>query len=45
MITFSRNKAEEMVKRTGGKTSVPQIFVDNEYFGGLIELISYYKEK
>ena len=45
MITFSRNKAEEMVKRTGGKTSVPQIFVDDKYFGGLTELISYYKEK
>jgi glutaredoxin len=45
MITFSRSKAEEMVKRTGGKTSVPQIFVDNKYFGGLTELISYYKEK
>jgi len=45
MITFSRNKTEEMVKRTSGKTSVPQIFVDNKYFGGLTELISYYKEK
>jgi glutaredoxin len=45
MITFSRNRVEEMAKRTGGKTSVPQIFVDDEYFGGLTELISYYKEK
>ena len=45
MITFSRNRVEEMVKRTGGKTSVPQIFVDNKYFGGLTELMSYYKEK
>ena len=45
MITFSRTKVEEMVKRTGGKTSVPQIFVDDKYFGGLTELISYYKEK
>ena len=45
MITFSRNKVEEMVKRTGGKTSVPQIFVDDKYLGGLTELISYYKEK
>ena len=45
MITFSRTKVEEMVKRTDGKTSVPQIFVDDKYFGGLTELISYYKEK
>ena len=45
MVTFSRKKVEEMAKRTGGKTSVPQIFVDAKYFGGLEELISYYKEK
>jgi len=45
MITFSRNKVEEMVKRTGGKKYAPQIFVNDKYFGGLTELISYYKEK
>jgi len=44
MVTFSRNSFEEMLSRSGGKTSVPQIFVDGEYFGGLKELISYYKE-
>jgi len=44
MITFSRKKVNEMVKRTGGKTFVPQIFVDDKYFGGLEELKSYYKE-
>ena len=44
MVTFSRKKVEEMEKRTGGKTSVPQIFVDDKYFGVLKELISYYKE-
>ena len=45
MVTFSRKKVNEKTKRTGGKTSVPQIFVDDKYFGGLKELISYYKEK
>ena len=45
MVTFSRKKVKEMATRTGGKTSVPQIFVDDQYFGGLAELISYYKEK
>ena len=45
MITFSRKKVNEMAKRTGGKTFVPQIFVDDKYFGGLKELIYYYKEK
>ena len=45
MVTFSRKKVNEMAKRTGGITSVPQIFVDDQYFGGLKELILYYKEK
>jgi len=44
MVTFSRNSFEEMLSRSGGKTSVPQIFVDGKYFGGLKELVSYYKE-
>ena len=44
MVTFSRKKVNKMAKRTGGKTFVPQIFVDDQYFGGLAELISYYKE-
>tara|TARA_X000001036_G_scaffold62930_1_gene53340 strand:- start:12658 stop:12762 length:105 start_codon:yes stop_codon:yes gene_type:complete len=34
-----------MAKKTGGRTSVPQIFVDEKYFGGLLELKDYYKEK
>ena len=45
MVTFSRKKVNEMVKRTGGKTSVPQIFVDGLYLGGLNELVAYYKDK
>jgi len=34
-----------MSKKTGGKTYVPQIFVDEKYFGGLLELKEYYKGK
>ena len=34
-----------MANRTGGITSVPQIFVNDQYFGGLKELKSYYKEE
>ena len=34
-----------MAKKTGGRTSLPQIFVDEKYFGGLLELKDYYKEK
>ncbi len=36
---------EEMKKRTGGKTFVPQTMVDDHYFGGLAELIVYFKDK
>ena len=45
MITFSRNTAAEMKKRTDGKRAVPQIFVDDKYFGELTELKAYFKSK
>ena len=45
LVTFSRKNVNEMATKTGGKTSVPQIFVDDKYFGGLLELKKYYKEK
>tara|TARA_Y100000746_G_scaffold129509_1_gene110868 strand:+ start:27 stop:206 length:180 start_codon:yes stop_codon:yes gene_type:complete len=46
LVTFSKKKSiNEMAKKTGGKTSIPQIFVDDKYFGGLLELKEYYKEK
>ena len=44
-ITFSKKSVNEMAKKTGGKIYVPQIFVDDKYFGGLLELKDYYKEK
>ena len=45
MVTFSRKTIVEMKKRTCGKTFVPQIMVDDNYFGGLAELIVYFKDK
>ena len=45
MVTFSRKTTAEMKKRTFGKTFVPQIMVDDHYFGGLAELIVYFKDK
>ena len=45
MVTFSRKTTAEMKKRTCGKTFVPQIMVDDHYFGGLAELIVYFKDK
>ncbi len=32
------NRREEMVGRAGGRTSVPQIFIDGEHIGGSDEL-------
>ena len=44
LIIFSRTSVNEMAKKTGGKTYVPQIFVDDKYFGGLLELKEYFKK-
>ena len=45
LITFSKKSVSEMAEKTGGKTYVPQIFIDDHYFGGLKELKEYYKVK
>ena len=45
LITFSKKSINEMAEKTGVKTYVPQIFVDDKYFGGLKELKEYYKVK
>ena len=44
MITFSRKNTKELMAKTGGKSSLPQIFVDDNHFGGLSELKSYFKQ-
>ena len=44
-VTFSKKTANEMRERTQGKESLPQIFVDDKYFGGLLELKEYFKAK
>ena len=43
MITFSRKNTEELIKKTGGKSSMPQIFIDDIHIGGLKELKFYLK--
>ncbi|MGF1607729.1 MAG: glutaredoxin 3 [Rhodothalassiaceae bacterium] len=32
-------RRQEMVQRAGGRTSVPQIFIDGEHIGGCDELL------
>ena len=31
-------RREEMISRTGGKKTVPQIFINNQFIGGFREL-------
>ena len=38
MITFSKKNTKELIAKTGGKSSLPQIFVDDKHLGGLLEL-------
>jgi glutaredoxin 3 len=37
-IIEDSSKREEMLKRAGGRTSVPQIFIDGEHIGGCDDL-------
>jgi glutaredoxin 3 len=33
-------RRDEMIRRAGGRTSVPQIFIDGEHIGGSDELVA-----
>jgi glutaredoxin 3 len=37
-VIADTSKRSEMVQRAGGKTSVPQIFIDGQHVGGCDEL-------
>ncbi len=37
-ITMSSGKRSKMMERSGGRSSVPQIFIDGEHIGGCDEL-------
>ena len=39
-ITEKPGRRAEMVRRAGGRTSVPQIFIDGEHIGGSDELVA-----
>ena len=42
MITLSRKNTKDLATRTNGSTYVPQIFVNDKYFGDLITLKNYF---
>ncbi len=37
-VTFGGAKRKEMVERAGGRTTVPQIFIDGRHIGGCDDL-------
>jgi glutaredoxin 3 len=39
-ITEEPARRAEMIQRAGGRTSVPQIFIDGEHIGGSDELVA-----
>ena len=39
-IGFDGPKREEMIQRAGGRTTVPQIFIDDRHIGGCDDLMS-----
>ena len=39
-ITEEPGRRAEMIRRAGGRTTVPQIFIDGEHIGGSDELVA-----
>lgn len=37
-------RRDEMIRRAGGRTSVPQIFIDDEHIGGCDDLVALDRE-
>ena len=37
-ISLEKGKMEEMLQKTNGKRTIPQIFFDNNHIGGYVEL-------
>jgi glutaredoxin 3 len=38
-VTTDRERREEMIRRSHGRTTVPQIFIDGEHVGGSDDLL------
>jgi len=37
-VEFSRDLGQEMIRKAGGRTTVPQIFIDDRHVGGSDDL-------
>jgi glutaredoxin 3 len=44
-IALEKNKMEEMIKKSNGKRTIPQIFFNEDHVGGYEELRALEKEK
>ena len=44
-IAIEDGKREEMIKKSNGKRTIPQIFIENFHVGGYVELRELEKEK
>ena len=42
-LTSSPNTVEEMLKKSNGRKTVPQIFLGNKHIGGYDDLCEYFK--
>ncbi len=42
-VTDNEAMRDELVKRTGGRTTVPQIFVDGKAMGGYDDLAAFFR--
>lgn len=39
-ISMDREKRAEMIERSGGRTTVPQVFIDGQHIGGSDDLMA-----
>ena len=39
VVTYGGPERQEMIRRSGGRTTVPQIFIDDRHIGGCSELL------
>ena len=45
VVDYSGPKKEEMVQRAGGRTTVPQIFIDDRHVGGCDDLMALERDR
>ena len=44
-VTHNAESRDRLVQMSGGRTTVPQIFIENKAIGGYDELVTYFQSK